>query len=367
MLLASLGLCAACAPVSRLPDLPAREVAAEKHRQEVAQIKDYYAQLNRLDTVAFRIRTANVADCKERIAPQIGLFAATPSSLPRKYRSAAASEALSLRWVRATVISVVEGSPAGLVGMKTTDELIAFNGEPVPVTGTMAWINRWLKKNGTRPVEISFRRSEENTSLTVAPVMSCAIPIVLQTEATSNAYTTDDKIVVYSGILRIAKTDAQLAEVVGHELAHSNLGHLDKKRVNTVLGWASGAAVDIGILAGGVSSGGAFTRAFTRAGALVFSVGFEREADYVGAYYAARAGYDLAGAEQFWRDFSLDSPDSIRFATTHPVTPDRFVQMQKVAAEIADKQRRHLPLIPELKMDSVKAEPDIPPARESIH
>jgi hypothetical protein len=74
-----------------------------------------------------------------------------------------------------------------------------------------------------------------------------------------------------------------------------------------------------------------------------FSVNFEREADY-----AARAGYELTGAERFWRTFSLESPDAIRIAKTYPVTPVRFVQMQKVAAEIADKQRHNAPLVPEL-------------------
>ena len=43
-------------------------------------------------------------------------------------------------------------------------------------------------------------------------------------------------------------------------------------------------------------------------------------------------------------------PDAIRFAKTHPTTPMRFVQMREVAAEIADKKRRHLPLVPELKV-----------------
>ena len=79
-------------------------------------------------------------------------------------------------------------------------------------------------------------------------------------------------------------------------------------------------------------------------GALAFSVNFEREADYVGAYYATRAGYDLAGAEEIWRAFSLENPDDIRVGRTPPVTPVRFVQMQKVVAEIADKQRRNAPL-----------------------
>ena len=33
-------------------------------------------------------------------------------------------------------------------------------------------------------------------------------------------------------------------------------------------------------------------------------------------------------------------PNCIRFATTHPTSPVRFVQMREVAAEIADKKRR---------------------------
>ncbi|MFZ0622115.1 MAG: M48 family metalloprotease [Pseudolabrys sp.] len=147
----------------------------------------------------------------------------------------------------------------------------------------------------------------------------------------------------------MARTDAQLALVVGHELAHANLGHLDKQQANQIIGWASGAVIDAGILLGGISTGGAFTREFTRAGQRAFSVSFEREADYVGAYYAARAGYNLSGAEEFWRALSMEDPDSIRIAVTHPITPVRFVQMRKVAAEIAAKQRRNEPLIPELK------------------
>jgi predicted Zn-dependent protease len=85
----------------------------------------------------------------------------------------------------------------------------------------------------------------------------------------------------------------------------------------------------------------------TQAGARAFSVAFEREADYVGAYYAARAGYDLTGSEEIWRTFSLENPDSIRVTTDHPITPVRFVQMKKVIDEIEIKKRHNLPLVPE--------------------
>ena len=181
----------------------------------------------------------------------------------------------------------------------------------------------------------------------VIPVIACTIPIELQVDSSINAFTTDDRIVVSSSILRAARTDAQLALVVGHELAHANLGHLNKRRANAVIGWIGGVAADAGIMLGGMSTYGAFSRALTQAGARAFSVAFEREADYVGAYYAARAGYDLTGSEEIWRTFSLENPDSIRLTTDHPITPVRFVQMQKVIDEIGNKKRRNLPLDPE--------------------
>jgi hypothetical protein len=65
---------------------------------------------------------------------------------------------------------------------------------------------------------------------------------------------------------------------------------------------------------------------------------------------AARAGYDLAGVENVWREMGQTHPDSIRWAKTHPTATARFIQMREVAAEIADKKRRHLPLVPDLKV-----------------
>ena len=71
---------------------------------------------------------------------------------------------------------------------------------------------------------------------------------------------------------------------LGHELAHANLDHLNKRRANAVIGWIGGVAADAGIMLGGMSTYGAFSRVLTQAGARAFSVAFEREADYVGAY-----------------------------------------------------------------------------------
>jgi Zn-dependent protease with chaperone function len=358
-------LCAACGPIAKLPPLPSDEVEAERRKQQTDHIRDYFAQLSRLHNVAFRLRMANRDDCRNWAWAQIGLDAGTVGSLPRRYRSFT-HEAVSVSWTEATVLSVAETSPAAAAGIKTGDHLLTFNNEAVPRSKTAEWIGKFVRDNGERPIRILVRRDGADEMHTVIPVKACAIPIELQFDSSPNAITTDDRIVVYSSVLRIARTDAQLALVIGHELAHANLGHLEKQRANQILGWASGATIDAAITLGGIPTGGAFAREFSRAGGRAFSVGFEREADYIGAYYVARAGFDLAGTEEFWRALSMESSDSIRIAATHPVTPVRFVQMQKVAAEIADKQRHNLPLIPELKF--IQADTETAPAPgESIH
>lgn len=344
--------CAACAmPDSKLPDLPRDAVAAEQRAQQIAQLRKYYSERHRVDSVAFRIRTANVADCKERIAAQIGLTAATPRSLPRRYWSYA-SEALSIGWSRPTAISVVENSPAARAGLVAGDEIIALNGELIPTWGTANWMWRKIAKNGTAPVQIDARRDGIDRAVTVTPVVGCSIPIEYRVDDTVNAYASDFSIVINSAFLALTRTDAELAMVIGHELAHSNLGHLDKTRWNTFVGTAAGAAIDIGIYAGGVSTGGAFRRQFGRLGALAYSASFEREADYVGAYYTARAGYDTKGTEEIWRRMAFVHPHSILNARTHPIAAARFVQIQKTTAEIESKKRRGLPLSPELKVTS---------------
>lgn len=348
--------CAACSPISKLPSLPADEVAAEQHRQQVAHFRGYLAQLGRLDNVAFRLRVANRSDCKDQAWAQIGLIASTVPSLPRKYRSFA-HDALSVSWTYATVLSIAENSPAAIADIRPGDLILTFNNQPVPPHGTGGWIEGFIRNNGERPVQVLVRRDGKDQMHTVVPVIACGIPIELQVDSSPNAFTVDNGIAVSSGILRAAGTDAQLALIVGHELAHANLGHLNKRRTNAVIGWLGGAAADAGIMLGGMPTNGVFSRVFAQAGVRAFSVAFEREADYVGAYYAARAGYDLSGAEEIWRTLSLEDPDGIRVATDHPITPVRFVQMQRAIDEIADKRRRNLPLLPEPRFIQADADP----------
>lgn len=338
-----------------MPSLTLGEIADERRRQEITQLRDYFAELTKLNTVAFRVTTANREFCDKWVIPQIGLFAATPASLPSKYRKFS-REALGLRWVRATVIAIVPDDPAAKAGMKDKDELVSFNGWNVPPTAITRWINAFMEENGELPITVVARRGDEDITFTVTPVTGCAIPILLETNPEPNAFTDFSKIVIQTGILRSTRTDAEVAIIVGHELAHNTMGHYRKKRMNGLVGAVGGSVIDGGFLLGGISTGGAFSGYLETAGMNAFSVAFELEADYVGAYYAARAGYDVSGAEEFWQRHLLEVPSSIRKASTHPTTPVRYLQMRKVIAEIAEKKANNLRLTPKIKLKS--DEPD---------
>jgi hypothetical protein len=357
--LAAVGLCAGCAgPTARLPELPDDEVAAERRFQETAQIRDYYRALARLDAVAFRLRIANRRYCRN-VAPQLGLRAASVQSLPRRFREFSA-ETLGTGWTHPTVLSVVDNSPAALADIRSGDEILALDNDVVPARHTARWIDNRLASRGEAPVTLMIRRGGRDAPHTLRPLIGCAVPVELAVDPLPNAFADDERIVIHSGILRLAKTDAELAVIVGHELAHLTLGHLGKRRHNALLGKLGGMLLDHGLMTAQIQTHGMFEKHFERVGALAYSIEFEREADYVGAYYAARAGYDISAVPRVWRALALESPGELRVNDSHPTTPARFVHMQKTIAEIKDKQRRGLPLEPDLK--SIAAPPEPPGA-----
>jgi len=358
-------LCASCAmPVSRLPELPAQALAAEEHSEKLTQARAYHTRLARIDNVAFRIRVANRQFC-QAVAAQIGLRAATVRSLPKEYRYQV-GEALNVDLSVPTVIAVADRSPAATAGIKRGDQVLALDGKPVPAENAQHWIDDELKGNGMTPVTVTLRRGGTEMALTVSPVMGCAIPIQVgskdaaksRSKGAAKQRSTSTRIVIPSAAVALAKTDDQLAIVIGHELAHANLGHVQKREQNAWLGKLGGAAIDGGFLLGGIYTHGAFRRHFGKVGAKAYGTAFEREADYVGAYYAARAGYDVSRVVETWRALRGTS-----FARNHPLSPARFIEMREVVKEIAEKQQRHLPLIPELK----ESAPQAAPAAEFIY
>ena len=60
----------------------------------------------------------------------------------------------------------------------------------------------------------------------------------------------------------------------------------------------------------------------------------------MGLYLAARAGYRIGGAPDFWRRMAVEHPASIRgnMLATHPSPPQRSVMLRRTIDEIENKR-----------------------------
>jgi predicted Zn-dependent protease len=141
------------------------------------------------------------------------------------------------------------------------------------------------------------------------------------------------KIVVYTGILPIAQTDAGLAVVMGHEISHA-LAHHGAERM------AHEQMANIGVMAAGGALGDmdpnqrmAVMRALNagaRFGIMSYGRGHESEADHMGLLLMASAGYDPRESMKFWermKEFAGDkSPPE--FLSTHPSHDTRIRDLE---------------------------------------
>ena len=143
------------------------------------------------------------------------------------------------------------------------------------------------------------------------------------------------KICVYTGILPVAKTEAGLAAVMGHEMSHAIARHgsqriLEQQMTQTALLGVQGSMSSMsyeqqrtlmGLLGAGAQYGVT----------LPFSRKHESEADYMGTTYMARAGYDPHEAVELWKRMMASSAGKAppQYASTHPSDATRIRQLEE--------------------------------------
>lgn len=164
-------------------------------------------------------------------------------------------------------------------------------------------------------------------------------------ESPPNAYQTRNDqgrplIVLTASLLSQMRTDDEIAFVMAHEAGHHIASHLDKQQQSTMLG-----ALVLGGLAAAAGGPYATSENIKQAsdlgafvGSRTYSQAFELEADYLGAFISARAGYDPEqGAQVFGRP-ALASSGGPVILTTHPASPRRRQTVANAAQEIRRQQ-----------------------------
>ncbi len=142
------------------------------------------------------------------------------------------------------------------------------------------------------------------------------------------------KIVVFTGILPVAKSEAGLATVMGHEMAHATARHGSERvfKQQTTQTLLTGVQFSMGdmsydqqrMIMGALGAGAQY-------GILMpFGRDHESEADEIGLMYMARAGYDPREAIAFWQRMAEASGGAAppEFLSTHPANETRVERIR---------------------------------------
>lgn len=159
---------------------------------------------------------------------------------------------------------------------------------------------------------------------------------VIDDDKTINAFAIPGgHIYIYSGLMKAASDEAELAGVVGHEIAHVTQRHIAERLVaqyglQTVLGLALGKDPGLlGQIAAQVGGTGALLK-FTR--------DQESEADARGMPYMVAAGYDPDAMVSFFRKLQKgEGPGALVFLSDHPLPSDRIEALQARIKKMRNK------------------------------
>jgi len=143
------------------------------------------------------------------------------------------------------------------------------------------------------------------------------------------------KIAVYTGLIeRLQLTDAELAAVMGHEIAHALREHGRERASRAV-----GQGLALGVLGAVAGIGDAGMNVAQLALEVTLNLPNSRthevEADRIGVELAARAGYDPHAAVTLWQKMGqVAQGGPPKWLSTHPPREDRLRDLQEYADKV---------------------------------
>ncbi len=161
---------------------------------------------------------------------------------------------------------------------------------------------------------------------------------------------------VNSGLIMKAESEAELAGVMAHEIAHVAARHGTRQATRGTI--ANFATIPL-IFMGGWTGYGVRQAAsvLVPIGFLKFSRGFEEEADLLGLQYMYKAGYDPTAFVDFFEKIQTlekRKPGTMaKVFSTHPLTDDRIKQSQKNIQEYLKAKPEYV--VSTSEFDNVKA------------
>ncbi len=153
------------------------------------------------------------------------------------------------------------------------------------------------------------------------------------------------KVVVYTGLLPVTKTETGLAVVLGHEIAHAVANHGAERMSQEMLAQFGGAALSQLLKDKPQETQSLWMSAYgigAQYGALLpYSRTHESEADHLGLIFMAMAGYNPDEALTFWQRMAASKSGSIpEFMSTHPSDETRIADIRNLLPEARTYYRK---------------------------
>lgn len=186
----------------------------------------------RVASISHKIDIASLEFCSA-VAARPGFTIHHLSQYSPPFRSAAQKHFGLDREVR--VLAIASGGPADKAGLKTGDIVEAVDGVRLPVIA--AEKNRAstsFSEIVDQKIEAEFedgsarllvKRGAAHKTILIEAEPGCRNKVSLKPSSKLNAYADGTNVVLTTGIVSLAKDDAELAAILAHELAHNILGH----------------------------------------------------------------------------------------------------------------------------------------------
>ena len=147
------------------------------------------------------------------------------------------------------------------------------------------------------------------------------------------------KVFVYTGLFKYAANEAELAAVIGHEVAHALRSHGVKGAARKQRAGLVGALLQIGMGVAGVNKQTAksINQAYGQGATMGYIRPYSRQnetaADSIGLMLMAEAGYDPRAALSFWKKFGKQGRQIPEYQSTHPAPATRIRNIQSLMPE----------------------------------
>ncbi len=235
------------------------------------------------------------------------------------------------------ILAAPDNSPAARAGLGAGDLIVAVNGQPLADTAdTGPESYDGLQANSAildaalshGAVTLLIRKAGAERDVPLRPVLACAYPAQIEVTGTFRSRTDGRHVFISDGMANLAENEDELAFVLAHELAHAVLEHRTQPDVVGLRGRSNWA---ISLRRG-------------------LSLSAEADADRMGLYLVARAGFDPYRAVEFLTRYEAADPGAgemqVNTGGVYQSASGRRGALQPVLADIAERKSAGRALIP---------------------